>query len=175
MIESMFIDFAVAQDSGANAYPLAPPVHEGKSDSGHTPTEGDPSAAGAGAQGSGGGFSPDFFMILMLVIIAMIGFSFMSQRKQKKRQQAMLESVGKRAVVQTIGGIIGTVVDVRGDRIVLNVHEGTNSRLTIARSAVQQTLDVSKATDHDDHDDYDDQDDQDDYDDQDDHTDRDAD
>ncbi len=156
MIESMFIDLAFAKVSAGSTYVATPSTGAGRASAGAGATEG---ADGKPDSGAGpAGFSPDFFMVIMLVIIAMIGFSFMSQRKQKKRQQAMLDGVGKRAVVQTIGGIIGTVVDIRGDRIVLSVHEGSNSRLTVARSAIQQTLEPVEATD-DDNEDYDNQDD----------------
>ncbi|MCH2135648.1 MAG: preprotein translocase subunit YajC [Phycisphaerales bacterium] len=137
MIEPQLVQLALTQGSASSPTALSP--SEGEASSGATTT--DPSGGGsAGQPGAPGAFGGDFMMILMLVIVAMILFSFMSQRKQKKRQQAMLAAVGKRAMVQTIGGIVGTVADVQGDRVVLVVHEGTNSRLTIARSAIQQVL-----------------------------------
>ena len=64
------------------------------------------------------------------------------QHKQEKQRQQMMDTLTKRDVVQTIGGIIGTLVDIQGDREVLCVHEGSNSRLTVSRSAVQTTLDA---------------------------------
>ena len=108
--------------------------------------------AGAAADAAQGGaaaapFGGDFFMIIILVMVAMLGFSFLSGRKQKKQREAMLSAVGKKDTVQTIGGIIGTVVDINAEQVVLCVHEGSNSRLTVARSAVQTVLDAQAAGD----------------------------
>lgn len=61
------------------------------------------------------------------------------QKEQKQRDQ-MLRSVKKYDKVMTIGGIIGTVMEVRDDEIKIKVDESTNTRLTFTRSAVQRIL-----------------------------------
>ena len=42
--------------------------------------------------------------------------------------------------VQTIGGIIGTVVSTKGDEVTLRVDESNNTKLTLVRKAIQHVL-----------------------------------
>jgi len=139
MIQTLLVDLVVAQDGG---YSATPSVATGRTSGGEGAT-GTADATGGAAGGASSPFSGDFFLILVLVVVAMFGFSIMSQRKQKKQRQAMMDTLAKRDVVQTIGGIIGTVVDIKGDRVVLCVHEGSNARITVTRSAIQTTLEVA--------------------------------
>lgn len=144
MIQTLLVDLAVAQDGGYSATPSAA---TGRTSGGDGAT-GTSEASGSTAAGaSSSPFSGDFFLILVLVVVAMFGFSIMSQRKQKKKRQAMMDTLSKHDVVQTIGGIIGTVVDIKGDRVMLCVHEGTNARLTVSRSAIQTTLEAAGGED----------------------------
>ena len=75
-----------------------------------------------------------FMMVGMLVL--MIVMSVWSGRKEKKRREELLSSIGRYDRVQTAGGILGTVVDMRDDEIVLKVDESTNTRIAFARSAI---------------------------------------
>ena len=145
MIEYAFVDLAVAQDQAATN-PAALPPAAGRS-SNSVSTTGTPS--GQEGEGTGAAASPfggDFLMILVLVMVAIFGFSMLSQRKQKKQRQQMMNTLAKHDLVQTIGGIVGTVVDVQTDRVVLCVHDSTNSRLTVMRSAIQSTLEPAGQT-----------------------------
>ena len=140
MIQTLLVDLAVAQDGGYSATPSAA---TGRTSDGDGATGTKEASGGAAGGGASSPFSGDFFLILVLVVVAMFGFSIMSQRKQKKKRKAMMDTLAKRDVVQTIGGIIGTVVDVKGARVVLCVHEGSNARITVTRSAIQTTLEVA--------------------------------
>ena len=77
---------------------------------------------------------------VFLIIFLFIGMSFLSQRKEKKRRKHMLSSLGRNASVQTIGGIMGSVIEVKGDTVVLNVDASSNTRMTFSRAAIQQVL-----------------------------------
>ena len=70
----------------------------------------------------------------------MIVTQMMAGRKEKKKRESMLNSVRKHDRVQTIGGVIGSVVEVKPDIIVLKVDEMSNTRMTFARSSIQQVL-----------------------------------
>jgi len=59
-------------------------------------------------------------------------------RKQKKQRAQMLASLGKHDRVQTVGGIIGDIVEVRETEIVLRVDDAT--RIRFAKTAVQTVL-----------------------------------
>ncbi|MEM7228872.1 MAG: preprotein translocase subunit YajC [Planctomycetota bacterium] len=98
--------------------------------------------AGAGATGGGrppGGGSSVFVMIFAFVVMLLI-FSMFGQRREKKRREAMLSSIRKHDEVQTLGGVIGSVVEVKPDRIVLKVDESSNTRITFSRTSVQHVL-----------------------------------
>ena len=95
-----------------------------------------PGAPPAGSPGLGG----NLFYIVILMLGGMIVFSIMATRRDRKKRETMLGAVRKHDRVQTIGGVIGSVVDVKDNAIVLKVDESTNTRITFARSAVQQIL-----------------------------------
>ncbi len=42
--------------------------------------------------------------------------------------------------MQTVGGVIGAIVEIKPDFVVLKVDESSNTRITFARSSVQQVL-----------------------------------
>lgn len=84
----------------------------------------------------GGGFL--FVMIGLLGI--MILMSTMSGRREKKKREELMSSLARYDRVQTIGGVIGTIVELKDTEVVLKVDEGTNTKITFARSAVQGVL-----------------------------------
>ena len=92
------------------------------------------------AEAGGSPFGPDIFLFMLLIFGGIIIFSMMSQRKQRKKQSSMIDSIAKNDTVQTIGGIVGSVVEVKSDRIVLKVDETSNTRIAFAPSAIQQVL-----------------------------------
>ena len=80
-----------------------------------------------------------------MMFLAMIIFSFMGQRRDRKKREAMISAVKKHDKVQTVGGLIGSVVEVKTDTIILKVDESANTRITFARSSIQQV--ITSATD----------------------------
>jgi preprotein translocase subunit YajC len=92
----------------------------------------------AAAPPAGLGFEPMF--LLLVVIGGMIIFSMFSSRKQKKQREQMLSAIGKSDRVQTIGGIIGSVIEVKSDTVVVQIDDGNKVRMTFSRSAIQQVL-----------------------------------
>lgn len=84
----------------------------------------------------GGGFLLIFVGFFMLLILMQI----FGGRKQKKQREQMLASLAKHDRVQTIGGVIGAIAEIRDNEIVLKVDENTNTKMRFARSSVQQVL-----------------------------------
>ncbi len=78
-------------------------------------------------------------MSLLLTFLPMIAiFYFMLYRpesKRKKEAEAMQSSVKKNDKITTIGGIFGTVVDVKEDRIVLETG-ADQVRIEVAKWAI---------------------------------------
>ena len=95
-----------------------------------------------GTTGNGGGspFGGGLLTVIVMMFLAMLIFSFMGQRRDRKKREAMISAVKKHDKVQTVGGLIGSVVEVKSDTIVLKVDESANTRITFARSSIQQVL-----------------------------------
>lgn len=82
--------------------------------------------------------SPMFLMLMMFgVFYAVI---IRGNRREKKKKADMLRAVGRNDRVLTIGGIVGTVVQERGDELVIKVDESTNTKINVIRSAIRQVL-----------------------------------
>ena len=137
----------LAQDNqaptGAGEEILPPLPGETTGGDGTTSVTGGP--GGATGNGGGGLFNSSFMVVLVMMFLAMIVFSFMGQRRDRKKREAMISAVKKHDKVQTVGGVIGSVVEVKTDTIVLKVDESANTRITFARSSIQQVL--TSATD----------------------------
>lgn len=80
------------------------------------------------------------WLVLLGVILVMFIFMGTSQRRERKKHEAMLNALSKGDKVQTAGGIIGTIVDIRDDEVLVKVDENANTRLRFARSAVRNVL-----------------------------------
>lgn len=92
----------------------------------------------AGTEVSEGPLGGNFFTMLMLLLVGMIVFSMFSGRKQKKRRASMLDTLQKRDTVLTRGGVFGTIVEIKPDRVVLKVDESSNTRITVLRDSIEQ-------------------------------------
>ena len=114
---------------------------------GDGPIGGQPGGAGTTAPGGPGGapssgdpFGGLLFPMLLLFLVMMILFTVLGQRRDKKKRAALLGSVKKHDKVQTVGGVIGSIVEIKPDTVVLKVDESTNTRITFARSSIQHVL-----------------------------------
>ena len=52
----------------------------------------------------------------------------------------MIQSLDKNDRVRTIGGIIGTVIDVKDDEVVLKVDESNNTKIRVSASSIGKNL-----------------------------------
>ncbi len=107
------------------------------------PLEGTPAGPGGGGGGGGGATgSPftQFFPLILLLVVGMFLFTMLGQRRDRKKREAMMKAVKKHDRVQTIGGVIGSIVEIKSNTVVLKVDESSNTRITFARSAIQQVL-----------------------------------
>ena len=131
---------AQAENEGAPAPITSEPVSkEGES---MTKAPGDANAPAGQRQ------APGFGNIQILLIIIMVFFVFMMFRGPRKKQQEhkkMVQSLQKNDRIRTIGGIYGTVVEVRDDEIVLKVDESNNTKIKITPNAVGTKLSEEKS------------------------------
>jgi preprotein translocase subunit YajC len=91
------------------------------------------------------GFGPQlqlFFIIVMIIVVFMM---FRGPRKKQAEHHKMVQSLKKNDRVRTIGGIYGTVVDVREDEIVLKIDESNNTKMRISPNAIGTKLSDEKS------------------------------
>jgi preprotein translocase subunit YajC len=106
-----------------------------------------PPADGSGADGAPQPAGPSVMNMMLMIILfmaVMMIFTGRAQKKEKKKRAEMIAQLKKGSRVQTIGGIIGSVVEVRENEVVVKVDENANTRIKFARSAVQSVLDDDK-------------------------------
>lgn len=76
----------------------------------------------------------------ILIMIVMYVLMLRGPRKQQQQHKQMVATLKKNDKVRTIGGILGTIVDVRGDEVVLKVDESNNTKIRISTSAIGKNL-----------------------------------
>ncbi|MHB1157464.1 MAG: preprotein translocase subunit YajC [Phycisphaerales bacterium] len=80
----------------------------------------------------------DFMLPMLLIFLAlMFGMTMFGQRKEKKKRAALLAAMKKNDRIVTIGGVIGTVVEVKDNEVIVKVDESNNTRMRFSRSAIQ--------------------------------------
>ena len=84
-------------------------------------------------------------LILGLGMVALFWWSSRSRRKQESKRKEMLSSLKKGDKATSIGGIIGTVIEVREDEVLVKVDETNNVRMRFARWAIRGVGDQAKA------------------------------
>jgi preprotein translocase subunit YajC len=96
--------------------------------------------SGGAPTGQPGLFGSQFIWILLLMFVVMILVSSMGGRKEKRRRAEMLSGLARNDKVHTVGGLIGTIVDVHDQEVVLRTDEASNTRVRVARSAISQVI-----------------------------------
>jgi preprotein translocase subunit YajC len=61
-------------------------------------------------------------------------------RREKKKREQMLAGIKRHDKVVTIGGIVGSVVELKDDSVILKVDETSNTRITFSKSAISQVM-----------------------------------
>ncbi|MBL8764515.1 MAG: preprotein translocase subunit YajC [Phycisphaerae bacterium] len=97
-----------------------------------------PLGGAAPTASSGPGF--EFVLIIGGVFVVMIVTQVMAGRKERRRRQDLLTSLRPHDRVQTVGGLIGTIAEVKPDEVVLRVDENSPTRVHVSKAAVQSVL-----------------------------------
>ena len=115
-----------------------------------TTTTTTPGAATASTQPAGK--APSFMDILatpmfplLLGIIVLYIFMFRSKKKQEQKAREERDNIKRGDEVQTIGGILGKVVEVRDAKVLLKVDETSNTKIWFSRNAIHRVLTEEKA------------------------------
>jgi preprotein translocase subunit YajC len=57
----------------------------------------------------------------------------------------MVQALAKNDKVRTIGGIIGTVVDIKDDEVTLKIDESNNTKIKVIPSAIGRNVSKDKS------------------------------
>ena len=108
-------------------------------------------AAAPTAPATGGSAAPGWFQLLqgplfplMVGVLILYLFVFRSKRQTDKKRTNMLSSLKRGDKVQTIGGILGTVVEARDTDVLLKVDESSNTKIRFSRSAIHRVVEEDK-------------------------------
>jgi preprotein translocase subunit YajC len=103
------------------------------------------------APATGGSAAPGWFQLLqgplfplMVGVLILYLFVFRSKRQTDKKRTDMLSSLKRGDKVQTIGGILGTVVEARDTDVLLKVDESSNTKIRFSRSAIHRVVEEEK-------------------------------
>lgn len=96
-------------------------------------------ATGAAAPQRSGTADLIFFAGLAVFAFMIINMILTSRRDQKRRAE-MMSAIKKNDQVRTTGGIIGSVVEVKPDVVILKVDEGSNTKITVVRTAIETVM-----------------------------------
>jgi len=85
------------------------------------------------------------FIVVMVGIVLMLFLSGRGRRKQEARRKEMLSSLKKGDKITTIGGAVGTVIEVRDNDVTVKVDETNNIRMKFARWAIRGVGETAKS------------------------------
>jgi preprotein translocase subunit YajC len=104
-----------------------------------TAADGAPQGEGTAPQPKPG--MPSGQLIMIVVLFAVMYFLlFRGPRKQQKEQAKMRNSIQKNDRVLTIGGIYGTVLDVKDKEVTIKIDESTNTKMKISLNAISSKV-----------------------------------
>ena len=86
---------------------------------------------------------PNFGTLLLPLGAIFLIYYFILLRprsKEQKQRQGMLNELKKYDKVVTIGGVMGTVMEVREKEVILKVDDSSNTRIKFLRSSIQRVL-----------------------------------
>lgn len=84
---------------------------------------------------------PEVLWIGVLIMLGIYGaVMYSGSRREKQKRREMLAGIKKNDRVMTIGGMIGTVVQVKDEEVVLKIDESTNAKASFVRGAIQKVL-----------------------------------
>ena len=119
--------FVLAQGAAAPAaqpVAAAPAAAQGKTTAPANGNAAPPQSAFGGLMG----------MLPMIIIVAMFYLMWRGQAKERKKREAMLSGIKSGDRVVTIGGIYGTVAEVRNEGFLLKISD--NVKIEVTKNAV---------------------------------------
>ena len=79
---------------------------------------------------------------ILIMVLVMYFLMIRPERKRRKKEKAMLDALKRGDRICTIGGIYGTIMDIKDDTITLSVGRD-NMSMVVARWAIRSVEDVT--------------------------------
>ncbi len=137
-MENMWIMALSDATQGQSEVP-AEPVGQNQTTT-STAAPGEPNAVRNAAPGSSPSSSMMQIIFIGGIILIMYFIMFREPRKRQRQQQQMIQTLKKNDKVRTIGGMVGTVMEVKGDEVLLKVDENNNTKIWFVASAIGKNL-----------------------------------
>ncbi|MHC4743069.1 MAG: preprotein translocase subunit YajC [Planctomycetota bacterium] len=130
----------IAQKEGSTPSDIASGeiTSEGRTSTQTKDNAGDPNTPGGSPPP--GGFNKFSFFLMALMFVMMYLIFLRGPKKKQQQHRQMVQALAKNDKVRTIGGIIGTVVDIKGDEIILKIDESNNTKMRVSASAIGRNL-----------------------------------
>ena len=78
------------------------------------------------------------YAILIVGMIFVFSSSGRANRQEQKKHKEMLANLKRGDRIQTIGGILGSVVEARETEVVIKIDESTNTKIRVVRDAIKK-------------------------------------
>jgi len=80
------------------------------------------------------------FAPIVLIFVVMYFMLFRGPKKKQQKHKQMVQALERNDKVRTIGGILGTVIDVKDNEVTLKVDESNNTKIKILASAIATNM-----------------------------------
>jgi preprotein translocase subunit YajC len=85
-----------------------------------------------------------FYAMIVVMFVLLYFMMIRGPRKKQQEQRTMIQSLKKNDRVQTIGGMLGTVLDVKDDQVLVKVDESNNTKIWFITGAISRVLSEDK-------------------------------
>jgi preprotein translocase subunit YajC len=83
----------------------------------------------------------------LMIVVTVVWIYFLRNKRGPDKQLAdRLKDLKRGDRIQTIGGILGTVVEARESDVVVKVDESNNTKIKFSRKAISAVIDDEKTT-----------------------------
>jgi preprotein translocase subunit YajC len=89
-------------------------------------------------------FDPMFMVTMGLMFVVFYFLLFRGPQKKQQKHKKMVQSLQKNDRILTVGGIYGTVVDIKDNEITIKIDESNNTKMRISRNAIADNMSKEK-------------------------------
>jgi preprotein translocase subunit YajC len=80
------------------------------------------------------------FLPIVLIFVIIYFMLFRGPKKKQQQHQKMISNLQKNDKVRTIGGIFGTILDVKDNEITIKIDEANNTKIKVVPGAISSVV-----------------------------------